>query len=635
MVGMGMLVRMGATSPPVSWSQALLRELHIQNLAVIQDITVELHPGLNCFTGQTGAGKSLVIGALEILLGLRQATDMLRKGAAEGRVSGVFHIASENLRQEIANATDLPVEKEPELIIARRLFESGRTSASLNGNPITGAMLKQVGEILVDVHGQHDAQFLLKPGNQLAVIDEFGGSTGLRERFSELFQQRQGLLAQQRELSTSRTLRRQQLELYEFQAKEIDDAQLVAGEHEELTARGRLLSNVEKIKRTAGAAYGALYEEEGSIIERLRATLAVMLELTELDESLQGISTQVKDAASGLDDAAFSLRRYVDKLDLDPAELTEVNDRLNLVNRMIDKYTGRVAGAGLEEVLAYRQQIGGHIEELRGQDQDFSMIADTIAGLEKQLREVGKQLTAARKKAAEKLRPLVHGQLADLGMKEAAFEIEFQSLEILGESSKPKAPTSKQGGSALAGVMAEMKVGADDFSTASGLETVEFMIAPNPGQPARPLRRIASGGELSRVMLALKGILAHRGGADRVSVLVFDEIDANVGGRMGTIIGEKLRDLAAVHQVLCITHLPQIAAFADRHLTIRKQTGARDTVTTVAVMDGDPRVQELAEMTTGKDVTPTALAQARELLQIAQARHSAGKSKSVAVKSRK
>ncbi len=604
----------------------MLRELHIQNLAVIQDITVELHRGLNCFTGQTGAGKSLVIGALEILLGLRQPTDMLRKGSPEGRVSGVFHIASENLRQEIANATDLPLEKEPELIIARRLFESGRTSASLNGNPITGAMLKQVGEILVDVHGQHDAQYLLKPANQLAVIDEFGQSTHLREQFADLFHQRQTLLSQQRELSTSRTLRRQQLELYEFQAREIDDAQPVAGEHEELTARSRLLSNLEKIKRTAGLAYGALYEDEGSIVERLRATLSVLLELTELDESLSGISTQVKDAAAGLDDAAFSLRRYVDKLDLDPAELTEVNDRLNLVNRLIDKYTGRVAGAGLDEVLAYRQQIGTHIEELRAQDQDFSTIGDQIAAFEKQLRDVGKQLTAARKKAADKLVPLVHAQLSDLGMKEAKFLIEFQPLNVAltsehGEAEAQKHKSAKATRESTPGPLSASvpqslsALSLSDFSTASGLETVEFLIAPNPGQPARPLRRIASGGELSRVMLALKGILAQ---ADRVSVLVFDEIDANVGGRMGTIIGEKLRALAAVHQVLCITHLPQIAAFADRHLTIRKQTGDGETVTTVAVMEGEPRIQELAEMTSGKEVTPTALAQARELLQIAQ-----------------
>ena len=641
----------------------MLRELHIQNLAVIQDITVELCPGLNCFTGQTGAGKSLVIGALEILLGLRQPSDMLRKGAAEGRVSGVFHLDSQNLREEIAGATDLPLEDEPELIIARRIFESGRTSASLNGNPITGAMLKQVGEILVDVHGQHDAQYLLKPANQLAVIDEFGsgilgagagadarkggGCVELRREFSELFHRRQGLLAQQRDLAASRTLRRQQLELYEFQAKEIDEAQLVAGEHAELSARGKLLANLEKIKRTAGLAYGTLYEEEASIIERLRATMVVLLELAELDESLEPIANQIKETAVNLDDAAFSLRRYIDRLDLDPAELAQVSERLNLVNRMINKYAGRGAVSdGLDEVIAYRTQIGRQIEELRSQDVDFSTIGDEISGLEKQLKKVGAELSDKRRKAADKLIPLVHRQLADLGMKEARFLIEFQPLQMgLEETTKPKTQNAKQearnakrtGIESLAGVLGggeELKLGAQDFALSSGMETVEFLIAPNPGQPARPLRRIASGGELSRIMLALKGILAQK---DRVSVLVFDEIDANVGGRMGSIIGEKLRALAAIHQVLCITHLPQIAAFADRHLTIRKQIsdskGAKDaeTRTSVSVMEGEARVQELAEMTAGSATTQTALAQARELLAAA----SGSKPKAPASKTRR
>jgi DNA repair protein RecN (Recombination protein N) len=601
----------------------LLRELHIQNLAVIQDLTVELHSGLNCFTGQTGAGKSLVIGALEILLGLRQPTDMLRKGAAEGRVSGVFHIRSANLRQEIANATDLPLENETELLISRRLFESGRTSASLNGNPITGAMLKHVGEILVDVHGQHDAQYLLKPANQLAVIDEFGGSSGLRQEFSEIYHQRQTLIAQQKELTASRTLRKQQLELYEFQAREIDDAQLVDGEYDALVSRNRVLANLEKIKRTAGAAYGALYEEEPAIISRLKTTVAILLELAELDEGLSPLAGQIKDAALSLDDAAFSLRRYVDRLDLDPEELAENTDRLNLVTRLIDKYVGRSAQGGLAEVLAYRAQIGAQIDELRSQDQDYSTIAEQIAGLEKRLREVGAKLTAARKKAADKLVPLVHEQLADLGMKEAKFVIEFQALQVLDDA--PKKSAGKHAEPAPLTVA--------DFSTSSGMETVEFMIAPNPGQPARPLRRIASGGELSRVMLALKSITAQ---ADRVSVLVFDEIDANVGGRMGTIIGEKLRDLAAIHQVLCITHLAQIAAFADRHLTIRKSItaagAAADTATTVTVMDGEARIRELAEMTAGPQLTPTAVAQARELLVTGQQRMTRERSKKAAVK---
>jgi DNA repair protein RecN (Recombination protein N) len=348
--------------------------------------------------------------------------------------------------------------------------------------------------------------------------------------------------------------------------------------------------------------------------------MVTLAELAELDETLQGTAGQVKEATVSLDDAAFSLRRYVDRLDLDPAELAEVTERLNLVNRLVDKYTGRGTGGGLDELLRYREQIGKQIEELRGQDQDFSTMGAEIGGLEKELREVGKALTAARKKAAEKLVPLVHRELADLGMKEARFTAEFQALDLgLGEeeSIKLKTQGSKKGfGAANAEAL---KLGVEDFVAAAsgvggaaGMETVEFMIAPNPGQPARPLRRIASGGELSRVMLALKGILAQ---ADRVSVLVFDEIDANVGGRMGTVIGEKLRALSRVHQVLCITHLPQIAAFADRHLTIRKATAGGETVTSVAVMEGEARVRELAEMTSGKAVTETALAQARELLE--------------------
>ena len=587
----------------------MLRELHIQNLAVIQDATVEFHGGLNCFTGQTGAGKSLVIGALEILLGLRQPADILRKGGrgnAEGRITGVFQIASENLRQEIASATDLPLEAEPELIIARRIFETGRTSASLNGSPITGAMLKRVGEILVDVHGQHDAQFLLKPANQLAVIDDFGSCSALRLRFAELFHERQTLVQQQRELSASRTLRKQQLELYEFQAKEIDEANLVAGEYEELTARCKVLTNMEKIKRAAGGAFAALYEDEGSTLERLKVIMSTLLEISELDEKLSPVAIQVKEATLSLDDAALSLRRYTDRLDVDPDEIAQINDRLNLVNRMIDKYAGRSNNAGLDEVLAYRQQIGQQIEELRTQDQDLTTSGEHIAKLEKQLRTIGADLTKARKKAAEKLIPLVHAQLADLGMKEARFSVEFQPLQVLADEAAKKPAKS--------GTPDPTPLTTDDFSTASGLESVEFMIAPNPGQPARPLRRIASGGELSRIMLALKSILAQ---ADRVSVLVFDEIDANVGGRMGTIIGEKLRHLASIHQVLCITHLPQIAAFADRHLTIRKETDGKETVTTVTVMDGQPRVRELAEMISGKDVTETSLAQAEELLAVA------------------
>ena len=620
----------------------MLRELHILNLAVIADLKVEFDPGLNCFTGQTGAGKSLVIGALEVLLGLRQPQDMLRKGAAEGRVTGVFHIAAASLRRELGTLTDLPLEDEPELIIVRRLHESGRTSASINGQPVTGAMLKAVGETLVDVHGQHDAQYLLKPANQLLVIDDFGGALELRHQFSELFGRRRKLIEQQAQLQASRTLRRQQLELYEFQASEIDEAQLVSGELEELQARHKVLGNLEKIKQQAGTAYGALYEEEGAVTERVKMIATLLLDLAHLDESLNPVATQVRDAALQLDDAAYNLRRYVDRLDLDPAELAQIAERLNLVLRMADKYASRLGG--VNEVLAYREQIGGQIAELKKQDEDFSQIHAEIVSLDKQLQQVGAALSKARKKAVETLVPKVHTQLADLGMKEARFAVEFSSPKVAGTLRVPSAQTTEEatsdatrhGTGSVPATLSPFSKDRDRAATPSssadgsdpasegggggegvstGLETVEFMIAPNPGQPARPLRKIASGGELSRVMLGLKGILAQ---ADRVSVLVFDEIDANVGGRLGTVIGQKLRDLARVHQVLCITHLPQIASFADRHLTIRKATSHGESFTTVNVVDGEVRITELAEMITGKDITPTSMAQAKELLGLAK-----------------
>ena len=597
----------------------MLRELHISNLAVIADVHIELDAGLNCFTGQTGSGKSLVIGALELLLALRSPGNMLRAGAVEGRVTGVFHIASPQLRQEIAAITDLPLADEPEMILVRRLHQSGRTSASLNGHPLTGTMLKALGEALADIHGRNDAQFLLKPGNQLAVLDEFGSTAADAEQFRRLYQQRRDLLDRRRKEETSQTLRRQQLELYEFQVGEIDQADFQPGEQEQLENRYKLLANAEKIKRQAGAAYEALYEDEGAVVGRIKTITAVLLEIAELNPDLAAIATQVRDAAVSLDDAAFALRRARDRMELDPDELANVRERLNLLHRLINKYVG--AGGALSQLLEYRRQIGRDMASLRAADHDSAALNARLAEWNEQLAQIGRELSKKRRSAAQKLVPLVHGQLVDLGMKDARFAVEFQPI-VAGTSDhvEPVDPGASP---------------VDSFPSPQGLETVEFMIAPNPGQEARPLRKIASGGELSRVMLALKSILAA---SDRVSVLVFDEIDANVGGRMGTLIGEKLRRLAAHHQVLCITHLPQIAAFADQHISIHKSVRGGESFTSIAMLEGEARVRELAEMTTGKNITDTSLAQAEELLALASrnaadGRESVGKTRRATGKS--
>lgn len=567
----------------------MLRELHISNLAIIEDATLELGEGFNCFTGQTGAGKSLILGAFEILLGLRSgaAADMLRPGADEGRISGLFEIRDPDILQGISEVLDLTLPDGEPVLITRKLFASGRSSTAVNGQPVTAPMLREAGALLVDIHGQHDHQYLLRPSNQRAILDAFADANDLRAAFADTYAQMHHLIDRREQLAASGTLRRQQLDLYEFQAGEIDDAQLVEGEYDELKARHHLLANLGKLQNDAGNVHDALYDGDDTIVERLQLMTHILADLTELDEGIGEIADQVREATLSLQEAAFDLGRYTQRLELDPAEQAEIDDRLNTINRLASKYTGLGAGVDpVAELLKYRQQIEGEIVRLRGDNEDSASMDAQINALQKQLTTLGGKLSKARRAAAVKLKPLVERQLKDLGMAEAAFEVAFEPSEV----------------------------------SAAGLETLEMMVRTNPGQPARPLRQIASGGEMSRIMLALKSILAR---SDAISVLVFDEIDANIGGRLGTVIGRKLRALAEQggHQVLCITHLPQIAAFAGRHLRIVKSVAGkgkqRQTRTTVSKLDGKARIDELAEMLAGADATPTTRKQARELLSAA------------------
>ncbi|MCE9589660.1 MAG: DNA repair protein RecN [Planctomycetes bacterium] len=599
----------------------MLRELHISNLAVIEDVTVELGPGLNCFTGQTGAGKSLVLGAFEVLLGLRSggAADMIRPGADEARIAGLFEVHDPAAAAAVAAILDDAFAPGEQLLITRRYLASGRSSVNVNGRPATSPMVRAIGELLVDIHGQHDHQYLLKPANQLSILDAFARCTDVRGRFADAHGRLRDLVRRHDELKSSSRLRRQQLDLYEFQANEIDEARPVEGEFEELRQRNALLSNLEKVKRDAGQAQTALYDSDGSVVERLQMIVHILGGLAELDPALAAICDQVKNGTAVLQDAAFELGRYVEKVDLDPAELVEINDRLNTLNRLASKYASHLpVGDDLTaKLLAFRAELGGQIAELRGEDESSDRIEIDIAAARAEMEKAGAELSKARRAAAAKLRPLVEAQMRELGMTEAGFEVEFVPV-----------------------VVTEEGAGA----SASGLETVEMLVRTNPGQPARPLRKIASGGEMSRIMLALKSILAQ---SDRISVLVFDEIDANIGGRMGTVIGDKLRRLASTpaqgektgtkgkrsnggastktaaspapgQQVICITHLPQIAAYADRHLRIAKSVEGKgkekQTRTTVTLLEGDARIEELAEMLAGKSVTATTRKQVGEML---------------------
>ncbi len=549
----------------------MLRELHITNLAIIEDVHVEFDDGLTVFTGTTGAGKSLVVGALQLLLGMRSAKQLVRSGAKEGRISGLFDARHKKLRQELACLIDMEIEGD-EVLITRRILASGRGSCTVNGQPVTVGMLEQLGERLVDLHGQRDHQYLLRPANQVLVIDTYAGNETLRETLAEAYAQWHEHLDQRQTLAENADLRRQQLELYAFQAKEIDEAAVREGELVEIEARHRRLANIDRIRQAASTAYAALTDDEG-LLDGVRSVVADLRNLVDYDPELSRVVEPCEGASLALDEAASDLRRYVESLEFDPAELDEVEARLNLLRRLCDKYGGRE-----EALLAHREQIERASAELRQQQDDFERVDEAIAAARRRYDEAASQIAKKRATAARKLARLINQQLGELGMDKARLEIEITEVE--------PGPT--------------------------GRDTVEMMVRTNPGQPVRPLREIASGGELSRVMLAIKSALVN---TDRISVLVFDEVDAHVGGRLGSVIGEKLRALASKNQVICITHLPQIAAYATRHLKVQKVTKGGQTRTSVQAVEGDDRVDELAEMIAGADTSATSRRQAQELLE--------------------
>ncbi|MEM9347949.1 MAG: DNA repair protein RecN [Planctomycetota bacterium] len=576
----------------------MLRELNIQNLAVIESTSIEFGPGLNVFTGQTGAGKSLILGAIQSLLGLKKsAAKMIRPGSDQARISGVFDVIGAESAEQVGLALDLDLLPGDELVLTRKIFATGRSSLSANGQPVTAAMAKRAAETLIDIHGQHDHQSLMRPTRQLALLDDYAGCTSLRRKFAERYKTWAELCRMREELTASAELRDQQLDLYRFQLGEIDGVEPLAGEMPELTARERVLDSLYRIKEDAGSVYTALYDSDGSIAERLQAMTHVLLGLADIDEQLEPVAEQVRTATLTLQESAFELSRYTDRLEMDPEEFAEVQSRLNALNRLIQKYGDGRSTAGLDDplrpVLEHRTHLADQIKELERQVSQQGGLDEQITACESEMASIGSQLNAKRTKAASTLGPKIMRQLKALGMAEATLSVYVESHAI-------------------------------DKATASGLDRVDFLAHTNPGQDERPLREIASGGELSRVMLAIKSVLSKKQGnaATGVDILVFDEIDANIGGRLGDIIGRKLRELAASKnhdkQVLCITHLPQIAAFADRHFHIVKEvsgTGkAKHTDTTVQTLTGKERVNELAEMLAGTGATTTSRRQAKELI---------------------
>ena len=552
----------------------MLTELRIKNFAIIESLTLPLARGFNVLSGETGAGKSIIVGALGLLLGERASADLIRTGADRATVEGVFDVAD---RPEIAALLDeRGIDAEEPLVVLKREIAAGRARAWVNGTTVSATILAEVGRMLVNLHGQHEAQTLLEGDAQRGILDAFAGSTelaaGVQESHTALASARREIADLQRRRADAE----KRADYLRHVVQEIESAKLVEGEDVRLEDEARRLENAEELRELATGISTAIEGDEETILERLAVIERLLATIQRIDPSLAKLQELYDNAYYALEALARELSEYESSVDLDPSRLDEVRRRRDLLFKLTKKY-----GATLADVIEQGTKARAELDLVDSADLDLRALEATERSAAATLEERARALTAARSTASDRLGRAVDEVLPDLGMNDGHFHAALLPLREIGPD---------------------------------GAEAVEFRVSLNVGHEERPLARVASGGELSRVMLALKTILAR---LDRVSTLIFDEVDAGIGGRVGLQVGETMRRVASYHQVFAITHLPQIAARGHHHILVSK--GARGGVTTadVTVLDGDERVAEIARMLGGDPESEVSRAHARELLESA------------------
>lgn len=544
----------------------MLTTLRIKNLALVEDLTLELAAGCNVITGETGAGKSILIGALTLVLGERADRTLIRSGADSCAVEAVFEVAKLKAPlKEFLDANGLEPCEDHQLVLKRTFTAAGANRQFVNGSPTTLNVLATIGEGLVDMHGPHDHQSLLHPAKQLGILDAFGGLEAERAGFAELVGQRAALEAEKAALIVDEQTYAQQLDLLRFQVKEIEAARLQPDEEAQVAQEHLRASNAAKLLQLSQAALDLLSENEASLLTQAGIVGRSLQELQRVDASAAPLASLHEQVVAALRELQGALSHYADKVDLDPARLQELEERLNLLQSLKRKY-----GVSLAEVLAFGDDAKRKLQSLEQRDVELARLNSELKRIESELWRAGQQLSARRRKVIPQLSKTVGRQLADLGFQQSKFDIAITSAEATDYASR---------------------------ITPHGFDTIEFQFAPNPGEPAKPLRAIASSGELARVMLALKTVLAAE---DEIPVLVFDEVDANVGGETANAVGEKMKQIAAKRQVLCITHLAQVAAPADAHYVVTKQVKAGRTLSEISRLDRKTRITELARMLGGQ-----------------------------------
>ena len=566
----------------------MLAELRIKDLAIVDEIDIVFSRGLNVLTGETGAGKSIIINSVNMLLGDRTFEGLIRTGAETATAEALFDISDHTEVEEKLRA--IGVDQTKELLIKRMVTSSGRSRVFVNGTLSTLTLISKIGEILLSIYGQHEHQNLQRAERHLDILDEYGGLNPFRTQYEKSFHEMDGLIKELQSLREAEHQLIKDRELMRFQSQEIAAAQLGENEEETLQEQRRILANSEKLFERADGAETILYSGESSISEKLHTVLHTMEEIARIDPSIKSLAKTLESSIYQVEEVAYSLRDYRGKIEYDPDALETVEHRIDELQRLKKKY-----GQTIKDILQFKKRVDDQLEHLDSRDERIKVLEERLANVQQKTLDLGRTLSQKRKEAATAFKRVMEQELGSLGMANTVFEVRFDVNRS---------------------VSREKWIEVADVSLGPrGMDTAEFYISPNVGEEPRPLSRIASGGELSRIMLAIKRIVAS---AEPGQTLIFDEVDAGIGGAVAEVVGKKLKDLSSYHQVVCVTHLPQIACFADVHHRVTKSIRQNRTRALVEELDSQKRIDEIARMLGGVQITDKTRAHATEMIENAR-----------------
>jgi len=557
----------------------MLNHIQIRSFAIVDELSIDFIEGMSALTGETGAGKSILLDAINLCLGDRADSNNIRHGDDRAEISALFKIKKKSTAHQWLCEQEM--DQDDECLIRRVISREGRSKGFINGSPVPMQSLKELGEMLVDIHGQHEHQSLLKRNIQRQLLDDYAGNNELLQNLKKHYRLWRQKNDQLNTLKQSASDRQSRLELLHYQVKELDKLELQASEFNSLSEEQSKLANAEKLQTTSQQCLHDLYEkEQGNIHQSLSHVSRLLEELTTSDPSLQNIVGMLNDASIQIQESGDELRNYVENIELDPTRLNQIDERLNLILDLSRKHQVKP-----DKLPSLHLQLTQELESINTADQSLELLGDELKQLEEKYRKIANQLSEQRIKAAKKLNKKVTDTIRELGMPSIEFKVHLEQIN-------------------------------NNELNINGYEKIEYMICPNPGQPLQPLRKTASGGELSRISLAIQTVLAN---STHIPTLIYDEVDAGIGGPTAEVVGKKLRELGNNRQVLCVTHLAQVASQAHHHLHVSKQISKDNTTSSITQLNDKQRINETARMLGGIDITEQSLSHAKEMINSARA----------------